>query len=95
MEGHAATQQDLSTRFRVPLWVQGLIPLALIVIALGAFAALGGPGLAERTGPPAEELAIEKTVLTPGVIELTVRNDGPDAVGGDSGVRAVLLRCVP
>ena len=44
------------------------------------FAALGGPGLDERRGPPAEELAVEKTVLEPGVIELTVRNDGPDAV---------------
>jgi zinc transporter ZupT len=41
---------------------------------------LDGPGLAERRGPPAEELAIERTKLTPGVIELTVRNDGPDAV---------------
>ena len=27
-----------------------------------------------------EELAVEHTVLEPGVIELTVRNDGPDAV---------------
>ena len=31
-------------------------------------------------GPPVEELAVERTVLEPGVIELTVRNDGPDAV---------------
>jgi ZIP family zinc transporter len=38
------------------------------------------PGLDERRGPPAEELAVERTVLKPGVIELTVRNDGPDAV---------------
>ena len=44
------------------------------------FAALGGPGLGERTGPPVEELAVERTVLRPGEIELTVRNDGPDPV---------------
>ncbi len=61
-------------------WVLALAPLALVAIALGAFAAFDGPGLAERRGPPAEELAIERTALRPGVIELHVRNDGPDAV---------------
>ncbi len=83
MEGRAATEQDLSRErsgSRAPAWVLGLAPLLLIVAALGLFAALGGPGLGDRLGPPAEELAIERTTLTPGVIELTVRNDGPDAV---------------
>ena len=42
--------------------------------------ALDAPGLGERRGPPAEELAVERTVLSPGAIEVTVRNDGPDAV---------------
>jgi len=65
---------------RAPSWLLGLVPLLLVVAAVGAFAALGGPGLGERRGPPAEELAVERTVLSPGVIELTVRNDGPDAV---------------
>jgi zinc transporter, ZIP family len=65
---------------RLPAWALGLIPLLLIAVAIGAFAALGGPGLGERTGPPVEELAVEKTTLKPGVIEMTVRNDGPDAV---------------
>jgi zinc transporter, ZIP family len=41
---------------------------------------LGGPGLGERRGPPIEELAVERTVLRPGEIELTLRNTGPDAV---------------
>ena len=58
----------------------GLLPLLLIAAAVGAFAALGGPGLGERRGPPVEELVVERTQLEPGVIELTVRNDGPDAV---------------
>lgn len=58
----------------------GLLPLLLIAVAIGAFAALDGPGLGERRGPPVEELSVERTVLKPGVIELTVRNDGPDAV---------------
>jgi zinc transporter ZupT len=64
----------------VPSWLLGAIPLALIAIALGAFALFGGPGLGERTGPPVEEVAVERTVLHPGEIELTLRNDGPDAV---------------
>ena len=66
--------------WRQPLWVLGLAPLLLIAAAFAAFALLGGPGLGDRRGPPAEEIAVEKTRLEPGVIELTVRNDGPDAV---------------
>ncbi len=77
MEGRAATIGDLRS---YPAWLLGLIPLLLIIAAVGAFALLDGPGLAERRGPPVEELAIERTKLEPGVIELTVRNDGPDAV---------------
>ncbi len=77
MEGRAATWSELRSW---PSWLLGLIPLVLIVSALGAFALLDGPGLGERRGPPVEELAVERTRLTPGVIELTVRNDGPDEV---------------
>jgi ZIP family zinc transporter len=64
----------------LPAWVLGLLPLLLIAAVAAAFAALDGPGLKERTGPPVEELTIERTVLRPGTIDLTVRNDGPDAV---------------
>ncbi|MTD46334.1 ZIP family metal transporter [Conexibacter sp. W3-3-2] len=64
----------------LPRWALGLIPLLLALGLIGGFAALGGPGLGERNGPPLEELAIDRTVLEPGVIELTIRNDGPDAV---------------
>ena len=65
---------------RAPAWLLGLLPLALIAAAVGIFALLGGPGLGERTGPPVEELAVERTILRPGEIELVVRNDGPDTV---------------
>jgi ZIP family zinc transporter len=64
----------------LPAWALGLIPLVLIAIAIGSFAALGGPGLGERNGPPVEEVAVESTILHPGKIELTLRNDGPDPV---------------
>jgi zinc transporter, ZIP family len=64
---------------RTPAWLLGAAPLALIAAAIAAFALLGAPGLGDRNGPPVEDLAVERTVLRPGEIELTVRNDGPDA----------------
>src|SRR5918997_1839600 len=65
---------------KAPAWLLGLVPLLLIIAAVGAFALLDGPGLGDRNGVPVEEVAVEKTVLKPGSIELTVRNDGPDPV---------------
>ena len=63
---------------RTPLL--GLLPLLLVAAAVSVFALLGAPGLGDRRGPPVEELVFERTVLRPGEIELTVRNDGPDPV---------------
>jgi zinc transporter, ZIP family len=79
MEAGAATG-DRARSSRRPAWLLGLIPLVLIAVAVAAFAAFDGPGLGDRSGPPVEELAVERTVLAPGLIELSVRNDGPDAV---------------
>jgi ZIP family zinc transporter len=79
MEARGATAER-GWAARRPAWLLGLLPLALIAAAIGLFAALGAPGLGERRGPPVEELAIERTVLKPGVIELGLRNDGPDPV---------------
>jgi ZIP family zinc transporter len=62
------------------LWLLGLIPLALMAAIVAVFALLGAPGLGERRGPPLEDLVVDKILLHPGVIELAVRNDGPDAV---------------
>lgn len=67
-------------RRRYPSWLLAVIPLALIAAGLVAFAELHAPGVPKRAGPPAEELSVERTVLRPGQIELTVRNDGPDPV---------------
>jgi zinc transporter, ZIP family len=80
MEAHSAVERIRLVRRGLPAWLLGLIPLGLIIALLGGFVALGGPGLAQRTGPPVEELVVERTVLRPGTIELSVRNDGPDAV---------------
>nr|WP_238357173.1 ZIP family metal transporter [Kribbella italica] len=51
-----------------------------IVVVLGLLLLLASQSLPERTGPPAEQLAIERTVLSPSTIELTVRNTGADPV---------------
>jgi zinc transporter ZupT len=74
----AAVARRRSMRLRVALL--GLLPIALIAGVAALFAALGTPGLGERSGPPVEELAVERTTLRPGQIELRVRNDGPDSV---------------
>jgi zinc transporter ZupT len=63
----------------LPTWTLGLFPLVLIAVALGSLALFGG-GLGDRKGPPVEEVKVEKTVLRPGHIELTLRNNGPDPV---------------
>ena len=72
---------------RLPGWLAGLLPLLLLGAAIGLFVALDAPGLGDRPGVPVEELAVERTVLRPGEIELHVRNDGPDPVA----VRQVIV----
>ncbi len=67
-------------RIAVPVWALALAVVVVIGAALAALASFGGASLPERTGPPVEELAVERTVLSPGTIELTVRNMGPDPV---------------
>jgi zinc transporter, ZIP family len=79
MEARAGAER-LPFSARAPAWALGLIPLCLIAGAAALLALVGAPGLGDRTGPPVEELAVERTVLRPGEIQLTVRNDGPDAV---------------
>ena len=54
MEAHADARP--LPRRSLPAWLLGLVPLLLAVGVLGAFAALGGPGLATAPGLPVEEL---------------------------------------
>jgi len=61
-------------------WLLALGPLALIVVLIGGFWVLGGPGLGDRDAPPVEELVVERTALHPGELVFTLRNEGPDAV---------------
>ena len=66
----------------LPRWLLGLGPLVLIAIVLGLFSLLNAPGLSKLSEgiPPKEEIAVETIRLTPGKIEITVRNEGPDPV---------------
>ena len=64
---------------RAPAWILAAIPLSLLAILALLLLAFDLPGL-DRNGPPIEKVAVERTELRPGVIELRVRNDGPDAV---------------
>lgn len=64
----------------LPTWLLGLAAVLLLGGALGGLALLAGPSLPARSGPPLEQLAVERAVLSPGVIDLTVRNTGPDPV---------------
>jgi len=75
-----ATGTSPSAKGGVPAWALALMPLALIVGALAALLTVGGDTLGERRGPAVEDIAVERTVLRPGVIELTVRGVGPDRV---------------
>ncbi|MPY80643.1 MAG: ZIP family metal transporter [Actinophytocola sp.] len=71
----------MTTRLNhVRTWGPALGVVALIALTLTALALFGGNTLPDRTGPPIEELSVEQTTLTPGQIELTVRNTGADPV---------------
>ncbi len=78
--GQTADATAESPLGRLPAWALAAGALALIAGVLIALAIAGGDTLPERTGPPVEELAVERTVLEPNSIELTLRNVGPDAV---------------
>lgn len=64
----------------VPVWGLAAGAAAVIAAVLVVLALVGGDSLPDRVGPPIEELAVERTDLSPNLIELTVRNTGPDAV---------------
>jgi ZIP family zinc transporter len=63
----------------LPAVLGAIAPLLLIAGLVAAFLAFN-PIATLRSVPPVEELAVERTTLEPGVIELRVRNDGPDPV---------------
>ncbi len=79
MEAQSHAAEGAGRSRNRPAWIAGLVPLLVLGALIGLFVALGAPGL-DRVGVPQEEIAIERTVLRPGEIELHVRNDGADPV---------------
>lgn len=64
----------------LPPWAFAVIPTVLLVAVLGLIIATNA-GLGDRTTPPIETLNIENVRLPePGVIDLSIINDGPDAI---------------
>jgi hypothetical protein len=61
-------------------WISGLGVLLFVAAAMIGLAVLGGRTLPARTGPSVEELTVERTVLDPGTITMTMRNSRPDPV---------------
>ena len=59
--GSAQTGSAQSDASRTGLWLRGAAVLAIIVIALTALAMLAGQSLPERTGPPIENISVERT----------------------------------
>ncbi len=76
----ATTGAEQRPGSRVPVWVLASSLVVVVAAVLAGLAVVAGAALPERNGPPVEELAVERTVLEPGVIELAVRNTGPDPV---------------
>ncbi len=64
----------------LPAWSLAAGAGAVIAAVLVVLALLGGDSLPERLGPPIEEVAVERTELSPNEIALSLRNTGPDAV---------------
>ena len=77
----APKQVPDSVLTRVPRWLLGLGPLALIVVLIGLFALLGTPGTSGGEGRvPEEAIVVEGIRLEPGQIIVSVRNEGVDPV---------------
>ena len=72
------TDASVAQRGRRIRWQAPVAVLLLVAALIGAVALFGQ--LTLREVPPVEAVAVERSVLTPGSIELRVRNDGPDEI---------------
>lgn len=76
------TQSTYPERARLSgfTWALALVPLVILGLVLALIVATGG-GLTELSGPPVEEITIERVTLpAQGVIQVEVVNDGPQTV---------------
>ena len=85
----ASLAPQLLPRRAMGLWALAAIPV-VVLAALIAWIVKSGPAdaLGAHALPPVERLAFTQVRLAPGLIELSVLNDGPDEVT----IAQVLLR---
>jgi len=63
------------------IWMLAILPLALLAGLLFFLMRSGAAGVVQQEGvPPVEKLVIQRAVLGPSGIQLSVLNDGPDPV---------------
>jgi zinc transporter ZupT len=74
---HKNPKTEEGKRFTLTTAILLILPLILLAGVIVLFLQTGG-GLNLAEPAPVEDLAIERTVLTPGQIEIHVRNAGPD-----------------
>lgn len=66
---------------RIPLWLRGVLPLALLALVVLAVVRFGPANLAREAVPPVEELTIERLSFPqPGLVRASVVNGGPEPV---------------
>lgn len=66
---------------RIPTWVKGIAPLAIVVVLVFAFLRVGPAGVFRGAFPPVEELSIQRITLpSPGEMRVHLVNGGPEPV---------------
>ncbi len=80
-EGRGSAETETRAGGRLPVWVLGLGPLALLAALLFALFRFGPLGLFEESFPPVEELTVERIWFPePGQMRVAVVNGGPEPV---------------
>jgi hypothetical protein len=70
----------LADRPRSFVWTLAALPLVLLAILIVWIIRSGPASMIQGAAPPVEKLAITRVELSPGRIDMTVLNDGPDPV---------------
>ena len=76
----AVADRMIGEKPRAIVWLLAALPLVLLAVLLVWLIRSGPTSMIQGTAPPVEKLAITRVELSPGRIDLTVLNDGPDTV---------------
>ena len=77
---HPTATERTSSTLSGMVWLLALVPLILLGVVVALIVVTEG-GLAELSGPPVEQVTIQRVMLPePGIIQVEVVNDGPESV---------------